>query len=544
MTVDHDGQIRMDCSSPYAMAGLVGLKDRFRVAFANDPDADRHGIVTPVRGADEPQPLPRRGDPLPAHPPPRLAGRGRGRQDAGQQRDDRPGGGEARPAAVRGAGRVQVVRRRACSTGRVCFGGEESAGASFLRHDGTVWTTDKDGLLLALLAAEITARTGKDPGEHYRELTAEFGTPVLHADRRPGHARAEGAAPEAVARGRQGIDAGRRPDHGQADPRPGQRRPDRRAEGGDRGRLVRGPAVRHGGRLQALRGELQGPGAPRRDRRRGAADRGQRPERGRDDRPDVPACTAAAGATDRPDRRDGTTPGADTMSDINDLAARIDGAIAAVKDKMKSAAAGAAPGVPGAAAAAQGVRDRSRPRIVEVAKPRLEALAKRAGDRVKVTPAVSGRPGGRPGSSSSRQGAHITLTFSVAPDRDVEERGGRVRPEDRPGPVAVRVARRVQHPDRQPGPGRAGEVAGRPDRRVRGDSSSSSTRASSYDKAEYVEDPVAKVKFPKFAAGATLEHGGQTHYFIDDRRRPSSPSRRGSRPREPRGRRRRRGRSA
>ena len=78
--------------------------------------------------------------------------------------------------------------------GSCCFGGEESAGASFLRRDGTVWTTDKDGLILDLLAAEITARTGKDPGEHYRELTAEFGTAALHADRRAGNTRAEGKA--------------------------------------------------------------------------------------------------------------------------------------------------------------------------------------------------------------------------------------------------------------------------------------------------------------------------------------------------------------
>ena len=91
--------------------------------------------------------------------------------------------------------------------GSCCFGGEESAGASFLRHDGTVWTTDKDGPIMDLLAAEITARTGKDPGEHYRELTAEFGTPLLHAHRRAGDAGAEGEARKTVARGCQGVDA-------------------------------------------------------------------------------------------------------------------------------------------------------------------------------------------------------------------------------------------------------------------------------------------------------------------------------------------------
>ena len=109
--------------------------------------------------------------------------------------------------------------------GSCCFGGEESAGASFLRHDGTVWTTDKDGPIMDLLAAEITARTGKDPGEHYRELTAEFGTPLLHAHRRARHARAEGQAAGVVARGRVGVDSGGRADHRQADPRPRQTTP-------------------------------------------------------------------------------------------------------------------------------------------------------------------------------------------------------------------------------------------------------------------------------------------------------------------------------
>ena len=101
--------------------------------------------------------------------------------------------------------------------GSCCFGGEESAGASFLRLDGTVWTTDKDGLIMDLLAAEITARTGKDPGEHYRELTAEFGTPVLHAHRRARHARAESKVAKALARRGEGVGSGGRADHRQAD---------------------------------------------------------------------------------------------------------------------------------------------------------------------------------------------------------------------------------------------------------------------------------------------------------------------------------------
>jgi phosphoglucomutase len=175
MTVDHDGQIRMDCSSPYAMARLVGLKDRYRVAFANDPDSDRHGIVTPSVGLMNPNHY------LAAAIGYLLRHRQQWTRYA------------AVGKTVVSSGMIdRVVRkldRRLRETpvgfkwftpglfdGSYCFGGEESAGASFLRHDGTVWTTDKDGLIMDLLAAEITARTGKDPGEHYRELTAELGT--------------------------------------------------------------------------------------------------------------------------------------------------------------------------------------------------------------------------------------------------------------------------------------------------------------------------------------------------------------------------------
>jgi phosphoglucomutase len=176
MTVDHDGQIRMDCSSPYAMAGLVKLKDRFDVAFANDPDSDRHGIVTPVAGLMNPNHfLAVAIGYLLAHRPRWPAHAAVGKTLVSSRMIDRV---------------VQRLGRRLSEVpvgfkwfvpglfnGSFCFGGEESAGASFLRHDGTVWTTDKDGPIMDLLAAEITARTGKDPGEHYRELTAEFGTP-------------------------------------------------------------------------------------------------------------------------------------------------------------------------------------------------------------------------------------------------------------------------------------------------------------------------------------------------------------------------------
>jgi phosphoglucomutase len=176
MTVDHDGKIRMDCSSSFAMAGLVGLKDRYRVAFGNDPDADRHGIVTPSTGLMNPNHyLAVAIRYLLAHRPlwPKTAAVGKTLVSSSMI--DRVVAGIGRRLVEVPVGFKWFVP--GLLDGTLCFGGEESAGASFLRRDGTVWTTDKDGLLLNLLAAEITARTGKDPGEHYRELTAEFGEP-------------------------------------------------------------------------------------------------------------------------------------------------------------------------------------------------------------------------------------------------------------------------------------------------------------------------------------------------------------------------------
>ncbi len=175
MTVDHDGKIRMDPSSPYAMARLVGLKDRYRLGFANDPDSDRHGIVTRSAGLMNPNHyLVVAIRYLLTHRPHWPNHAAVGKTLVSSSLIDR---------VVEKLGRrlyeVPVGFKWFVSglfDGSCCFAGEESAGASFLRHDGTVWCTDKDGPIMDLLAAEITARTGKDPGEHYQELAAEFGT--------------------------------------------------------------------------------------------------------------------------------------------------------------------------------------------------------------------------------------------------------------------------------------------------------------------------------------------------------------------------------
>jgi phosphoglucomutase len=177
MTLDHDGKIRMDCSSPYAMAGLIALKDRYQVAFANDPDADRHGIVTASAGLLNPNHfLAVAIAYLLANRPQWSAQAAIGKTVVSSSMIDR-----VTEAAGRRLAEVPVGFKwfaPGLFDGSLCFGGEESAGASFLRRDGTVWTTDKDGLIMALLAAEITARTQKDPGVHYQELTQRFGAPV------------------------------------------------------------------------------------------------------------------------------------------------------------------------------------------------------------------------------------------------------------------------------------------------------------------------------------------------------------------------------
>ena len=220
------GRFAWTAPAPTRWPAWSGSRTGTSVAFGNDPDADRHGIVTPSAGLHEPEPLPRRRDRATCctHRPewPATAAVGKTRR---QQQPDR--------SRRRGLGR-ELSRCRSDSSGSrpglfdgsCCFGGEESAGASFLRRDGTVWTTDKDGLILGLLAAEITARTGKDPGEHYRRLDRAIRRVALHPHRRarPRRSRKAGfkqLSPEAVTRDR----AGRRADRRQADARSRERAP-------------------------------------------------------------------------------------------------------------------------------------------------------------------------------------------------------------------------------------------------------------------------------------------------------------------------------
>ena len=273
MTLDWDGKIRMDCSSPYAMASLVARRGDYQIATGNDADADRHGIVTARRRSDEPQPLPRRRHRLPVREPPRLARRHRDRQDGRQLVDDRLR--RPRPGQAPGGdpGRVQVVRagpdRR---LDRVRRRGER--GCVVPAHaTARCGPPTRTGSSSACSPRRSSRSPGRRPSERYRELTARFGEPV--------YARIDVACSKddkaklgkLSAKRRHGDGARRRPDHPAAHRGPRQRRGDRRAEGRHRGRLVRRAPVRHRRRLQGLRRELQGPGAPGADPGGGAGRR-------------------------------------------------------------------------------------------------------------------------------------------------------------------------------------------------------------------------------------------------------------------------------
>ena len=184
MTVDKDGKIRMDCSSPYAMASLIGLKDEFDIAFGNDPDYDRHGIVTRSSGLLNPNHyLAVAINYLFQNRPGWRADAAVGKTLVSSSMIDRVTARLDRALAEVPVGFKWFVD--GLLDGSYGFGGEESAGASFLRLDGTVWTTDKDGIVMDLLAAEITAVTGRDPGEHYRDLEEAFGSPVYERSDAP-----------------------------------------------------------------------------------------------------------------------------------------------------------------------------------------------------------------------------------------------------------------------------------------------------------------------------------------------------------------------
>ena len=257
MTVDHDGKIRMDPSSPYAMARLVGLKDRFRVAFANDPDSDRHGIVTRSAGLMNPNHYLAVADPLSAHASAPLAcGRG-GRQDAGQQQPDRSRRRKARPQALRGAGGLQVVRRRASSTARAASAARRAparASCGTTAPSGRPTRTVRSWICWRRRSPPAPARirvstTGADGGVRQRRITRA-------STRRP-RPQQKARLQQAVTGGREARNARRRADHRQADAGSRQQRPDRRTEDRDRERMVRGAAVGHREHLQDLRGELQ-----------------------------------------------------------------------------------------------------------------------------------------------------------------------------------------------------------------------------------------------------------------------------------------------
>ena len=260
MTVDWDGKIRMDCSSPYAMAGLIALKDRFDLAFACDTDHDRHGIVTRTAGLLPPNHY------LSAaiwylfgNRPGWRAESAVGKTLVSSAMIDRVASHLGRRLVEVPVGFKWFVD--GLLDGGLGFGGEESAGASFLRRDGSVWTTDKDGLIMGLLAAEMLARTGQDPAALYASLAARFGDPVyerIDAPATPAEKQILGRlSPEQVHRSR----TGRRPHRGHAHQGARQRCAHWRPEGDHPPRLVRRTPLRHRGRLQDLRRELRRPGA-------------------------------------------------------------------------------------------------------------------------------------------------------------------------------------------------------------------------------------------------------------------------------------------
>ena len=257
MTVDWDGQIRMDPSSSYAMQSLIGLKDRFDIAFACDTDHDRHGIVTRNAGLLPPNHyLSVAIFYLFQHRPQWSKDAAVGKTVVSSQMIDRVTAKLGRKLYEVPVGFKWFVD--GLLDGSLGFGGEESAGASFVRRDGSVWTTDKDGIVPALLSAEITARMGRDPGEIYRELAREFGEPVYDRVEAPATPEQKQRLERLSAQQIRSRRAGWRKNRAHPDPGSWQRRTDRRCEGDCRERMVCGASVRHRRHLQDIRREFSG----------------------------------------------------------------------------------------------------------------------------------------------------------------------------------------------------------------------------------------------------------------------------------------------
>ena len=248
MTVDWDGKIRMDCSSPYAMTPLIAMRDKFDIGFANDTDSDRHGIVCPSGGLMNPNCF------LAAAISYLYANRSGWRHDSAVGKTVVSSGMIDRVTAKLGRKLIEVPVgfkwfSNGLMDGSLAFGGEESAGASFLRRDGSVWTTDKDGLIMGLLAAEMTARTGQDPNQFYASATHDLGESFYERIDSPAAREQKELLATARSRKLRGEGTRRGAGRGEAEPRARQQPSDRRNQGGRQERLVRRAAIGNRGCL-------------------------------------------------------------------------------------------------------------------------------------------------------------------------------------------------------------------------------------------------------------------------------------------------------
>ena len=273
MTADWDGKIRMDCSSPYAMTRLIGLRDRFDLAFGNDTDADRHGIVTPSGGLMQPNHYLAAAIAYLFDTARSGARCGIGKTMVSSAMIDRVAARLGRRLVEVPVGFKWFVD--GLFTGSLGFAGEESAGASLLRRDGSVWTTDKDGLALALLAAEIKARSGRDPGQLYDGLTQEFGESWYERIDAPATPQQADVLREVSTDQIRATQLAGEPIETKLTAAPGGGAPFGGIKVSAAERLVRSAPVRHRGDLQDLCGELSRRRPPARDSAGRSGDRRQ-----------------------------------------------------------------------------------------------------------------------------------------------------------------------------------------------------------------------------------------------------------------------------